>query len=221
MENSALLASFCWALSDLSDRISSVELQDAEVPLAYLFDFHVYLLITPLHDAESFLRKLTVARLARNIPPLWKPKVHCHIHKTPLWLGHPNNIWWEVQILKLLIVQFCPSSSYFLRLMRSFIADTNTGQFKKKVTLTCWKEETSEPTITRYSLQQLLGKLSKFVCNWRGIQNAFCCGVAILQHGLPWRRPETLSRVTYKQTLRVFLTIVVYHVIVGSLVTSL
>jgi hypothetical protein len=39
------------------------------------------------------------------------------------------------------------------------------------------------------------------------------CGVAILQHGLPWRRrPETLSRVNYKQTLRVFLTIVVYDV---------
>jgi hypothetical protein len=53
------------------------------------------------------------------------------------------------------------------------------------------------------------------------IQNAFCCGVAILQHGLTWRRrPETLSRVNYKQTLRVFLTIVIYRVIVGSLVTS-
>jgi hypothetical protein len=46
-------------------------------------------------------------------------------------------------------------------------------------------------------------------------------GVAILQHGLPWRRrPETLSRVNYKQTLRVFLRIVVYRVIVGSLVAS-
>jgi hypothetical protein len=54
------------------------------------------------------------------------------------------------------------------------------------------------------------------------MQNAFCCGVAILQHGHPWRRqPETLSRVNHKQTLRVFLTVVVYRVIVGSLVTSL
>jgi hypothetical protein len=53
------------------------------------------------------------------------------------------------------------------------------------------------------------------------IKNAFCCGVAILQYGLPWRRPETLSRVNYKQTLRVFLTIVVYRMIVGSLVISL
>jgi hypothetical protein len=54
------------------------------------------------------------------------------------------------------------------------------------------------------------------------MQNAFCCGVAILQHGLPWRRrPETVSRVNYKQTLRVFQTIVVYTVIVGSLVTLL
>jgi hypothetical protein len=48
------------------------------------------------------------------------------------------------------------------------------------------------------------------------------CGVAILQHGLPWRRrPETLSRVNYKQTLRVSLTIVENRVFIGSLVTSL
>jgi hypothetical protein len=32
---------------------------------------------------------------------------------------------------------------------------------------------------------------------------------------------ETLSRVNYKETLRVFLRTVVYRVIVGSLVTSL
>jgi hypothetical protein len=53
------------------------------------------------------------------------------------------------------------------------------------------------------------------------IQNAFCCGVTILQHGLPWRRPETLPRVNYKQTLRAFLTIDVYRVIVDSMGTSL
>jgi hypothetical protein len=62
-------------------------------------------------------------------------------------------------------------------------------------------------------IQQLLGKLSKFVCNCCKMatpqQKAFCIqNVTILQHGLPWRRrPETLSRVSYKQTLRVFLTI--------------
>jgi hypothetical protein len=57
----------------------------------------------------------------------------------------------------------------------------------------------------------------KAFCIW----NAFCCGVAILEHGLPWRRlTETLSRVNYKQILRVFLTIV-YREIVGSLVTAL
>jgi hypothetical protein len=77
-------------------------------------------------------------------------------------------------------------------------------------------------------IQQLLGKLSEFVIDATPqqkafcIHNAFCCGVAILQHGLPWRRrPETLSRINYKQTLRVFLTIIVYRVVVGSLVTSL
>jgi hypothetical protein len=41
-----------------------------------------------------------------------------------------------------------------------------------------------------------------------------------LQNGLPWRRrPEIHSRVNYKQTLRVFLNIVVYRVILRSLVT--
>jgi hypothetical protein len=35
------------------------------------------------------------------------------------------------------------------------------------------------------------------------------------------QRPKTLSRINYKQTLRVFLAIIVYRVIVGSLVTSL
>jgi hypothetical protein len=47
-------------------------------------------------------------------------------------------------------------------------------------------------------------------------------GVLDTEHGLPWkRRPGTLSRVNIKQTLKVFLTIVVYRVTVGSLVTSL
>jgi hypothetical protein len=65
----------------------------------------------------------------------------------------------------------------------------------------------------------ILPAVSQFLQIWSS-QN--CCAVAILQHGLPWRRrPETLSRVNYKQTLMVFLTIVVYRVIVGSLVTSL
>jgi hypothetical protein len=41
---------------------------------------------------------------------------------------------------------------------------TNTGLFKKKVTLShVYNEVTSGPTTTRY--KQLLGKLSKFVCN--------------------------------------------------------
>jgi hypothetical protein len=54
------------------------------------------------------------------------------------------------------------------------------------------------------------------------LEPPFCGCAAILQHGLPWRRrPEALSCVNYKQTLRVFLTIVENRVIVGSLVTSL
>jgi hypothetical protein len=87
---------------------------------------------------------------------------------------------------------------------RVFAFCGHTGQFKKKVTLLhVYNKVTSEPTITRYTT--VVRKTLKS-----------------LQYGLPWRRrPETLSRVNYKQTLRVFLTIVVCRVIVGSLVTSL
>jgi hypothetical protein len=50
----------------------------------------------------------------------------------------------------------------------------NTGQFKKKVTLShVYNEVTSEPTVTRYTV---VGDSKR---------RAFCCGVAILQHGLP------------------------------------
>jgi hypothetical protein len=32
----------------------------------------------------------------------------------PIWLFHPNNIQWEVQIMKFHIVQFCPFFCYFI-----------------------------------------------------------------------------------------------------------
>jgi hypothetical protein len=31
-----------------------------------------------------------------------------------LWLNHPNNIWWSVQVMKLLIMQSSPASRHFL-----------------------------------------------------------------------------------------------------------
>jgi hypothetical protein len=72
-------------------------------------------------------------------------------------------------------------------------------------------------------IQQLFGKLSKFFV---------IDAVLDTERLLLWschfatRSPlaavtKTLSRANYKQTLRVFLTIVVYRGIVGSLVTSL
>jgi hypothetical protein len=68
----------------------------------------------------------------------------------------------------------------------------NTGHLKNKVTLSqVYNEVISEPTIAPYTT--IVGKTLKVCLFW--IQNAFCCGVAILQHGLPWRRrPETLSK---------------------------
>lgn len=32
------------------------------------------------------------------------------------WIYHPNNVWWIVQIMKLPIMQFSPSSDYFISL---------------------------------------------------------------------------------------------------------
>jgi hypothetical protein len=111
-----------------------------------------------------------------------------------------------------------------------------TGQFKKKATLShVCNEVTSEPTITRYTTivrktQSLFvidaGKCfgppppGKTVLQNGRLQKAFCCGLAT-------RSPLAAAAAagnTYPsqlQTLRVFLTIAVYRVIVGSLVTSL
>jgi hypothetical protein len=33
----------------------------------------------------------------------------------PPWFGHPNNTWWSVQVVKLLIMQSYPASRHFLR----------------------------------------------------------------------------------------------------------
>jgi hypothetical protein len=105
---------------------------------------------------------------------------------------------------------------------------------KNKVTLShVYNEVTSEPTITRYTTiarktLKVCLQLTQGSVSGRRRQGRPCCKMATPQQKafctcriLPWRRrPETLSRVNYQQTLRVFLTIV-YRVIVGSLVTSL
>jgi hypothetical protein len=36
------------------------------------------------------------------------------IPSNPHWLDHPNNIWWSVQVTKLLIMRSSPASSHFL-----------------------------------------------------------------------------------------------------------
>jgi hypothetical protein len=74
---------------------------------------------------------------------------------------------------------------------------------KKKVTLShAYNQVTSEPTNVRNSRCTVVTELVFVNCR---IQNAFCCGVAILQHGLPWRwRPETLSRVKLQTNFESF-----------------
>jgi hypothetical protein len=44
--------------------------------------------------------------------PLSALYMPCPSH--PPWLNHPNNIWWSVQVMKLLITQSSPASRHFL-----------------------------------------------------------------------------------------------------------
>jgi hypothetical protein len=42
----------------------------------------------------------------------------------PPWFDHPNNIWWIVQVMKLLIMQSCPASRHFLPLWSKVLLST-------------------------------------------------------------------------------------------------
>ena len=39
----------------------------------------------------------------------------------PPWVGHPNNIWWGVQVMKLLIMQFSPVAWYFFSVTSRYL----------------------------------------------------------------------------------------------------
>jgi hypothetical protein len=117
------------------------------------------------------------------------------------------------------IIHFCPDSLQHVPVYGCHSGDNALSQFLKIIWQGWYVAGVSIPKRVRNSRCTVVTELGFANCR---IQNAFCCGVVILQHGLPWRwRPETLSLVNYKQTLIVFLTIVEYRVIVGSLVTSL
>jgi hypothetical protein len=75
------------------------------------------------------------------------------------------------------------SSTHSTTLFWIFVLAQNTGQLKKKVTLShVYNEATSEPPITRYTTN--VRNLSKFVCNWRGkvFQATAARGDHILHH---------------------------------------
>jgi hypothetical protein len=58
---------------------------------------------------SDFLTKILYAFL---IPPMREIP---HPSHSP-WFDHPNNIWWSIQVMKLLIMQSPPASSHFLPL---------------------------------------------------------------------------------------------------------
>jgi hypothetical protein len=113
------------------------------------------------------------------------------------------------------MVHFCPDSLQHAPVYGCHSGDDALSQFLKIIWQGWYVDDVLDMPPSRCTYVTEL-----VFANCR-IQNDFCCEVAILQYGLPWRRPETLSRVNYNQTLRVFLTAVVYRAIVDSLVTSL
>jgi hypothetical protein len=46
-------------------------------------------------------------------------RAKCHPSHSP-WLEYPNNIWWIVQVMKLLIMQSSPASCHFLPLRSKY-----------------------------------------------------------------------------------------------------
>jgi hypothetical protein len=44
----------------------------------------------------------------------------CYMPRPSPWFDHPHNIWWSVQVIKLLIVQSPPASCHFLPLRSKY-----------------------------------------------------------------------------------------------------
>jgi len=77
-------------------------------------------------------------RFTHHNPAFISPLPHsCHIPRLPhpLWCGHPNDIWFGVQIIKLLLIQSSPVSCYVtpvrpLYLSQQFCYMPYTGCYK-------------------------------------------------------------------------------------------
>jgi hypothetical protein len=94
------------------------------------------------------------------------------------------------------IVHFCPDSLQHDSVYGCHRGDDALSQFLKIIWQGWYVAGGSIPKCVRNSRCTVVTEL--VFAKYR-IQNAFCCEIAILQHGLPWwRRPETLSR--FKQT---------------------
>jgi hypothetical protein len=52
------------------------------------------------------------------------------------WLDHPNNMWWELKITNLIIMEFFPASCYFFPLTFQHVLQTgNISPCKIEITI--------------------------------------------------------------------------------------
>jgi hypothetical protein len=84
--------------------------------LPYFFKIHFN--ITLLHIPKLYKLFLPFRFSGKKLYTfLFSPVPLCKRRPfNPCWLGHPNNMWWKMQIIKFLITQLSPSSGLSLSL---------------------------------------------------------------------------------------------------------
>jgi hypothetical protein len=74
----------------------------------------------------------------------------------PPWCAHPNDIWWRVQIMKLINMQF-PADSYHFIALRSALGFINYTRRRTKLSLRgFWKMGFKFDLLTRENTETIL-----------------------------------------------------------------
>jgi hypothetical protein len=142
---------------------------------------HVYNEVT---SEPTITRHASIVRIALKVLICYLTNTQCG---NPCQTAHVNPI-----------VHFCPDTLQHVPVYGCHSGDDSLSQFLKIIWQGWYMVGGSVSKRVRNSRCTVVTELVFTNCR---IQNAFCCVVAILQHGLSWRlRLETLSRVNYLQT---------------------